>query len=201
MDSVSSSIKNELVGRQLIDTQTGDIVLITRIGSNPDDYDEPVYYTRDPSGWTGLLRAHMLSNYKVIPKEMSKSEITELQTKYEKKAREMREHNRFMDDANNNLLKILSSDSNERIMHDDLQRWLNGIVGGRERASQRDETDLSQSILLSKTDIHCAYCKVSSFSNNPHKKCSRCMTEYYCSRGCQLKHWADHKKSCKSTTQ
>ncbi len=28
------------------------------------------------------------------------------------------------------------------------------------------------------------------------KKCSRCQSEWYCRRECQVKHWSKHKKAC-----
>jgi hypothetical protein len=28
------------------------------------------------------------------------------------------------------------------------------------------------------------------------KKCSRCQSEWYCRRECQVKHWPKHKKAC-----
>jgi hypothetical protein len=28
------------------------------------------------------------------------------------------------------------------------------------------------------------------------KKCSRCQSEWYCRRECQVKHWQKHKKAC-----
>lgn len=34
-------------------------------------------------------------------------------------------------------------------------------------------------------------------SQPAEKKCSRCTTVFYCSRECQVKHWAVHKSSCK----
>lgn len=30
------------------------------------------------------------------------------------------------------------------------------------------------------------------------KKCSRCERTFYCTRECQVKHWSDHKRNCKS---
>lgn len=32
-------------------------------------------------------------------------------------------------------------------------------------------------------------------------KCSRCKAVWYCSRECQVKHWATHKKSCRDMVQ
>ena len=32
-------------------------------------------------------------------------------------------------------------------------------------------------------------------------KCSRCKAVWYCSRECQVKHWATHKTSCRDMVQ
>ncbi|XP_020030006.2 zinc finger MYND domain-containing protein 10 isoform X2 [Castor canadensis] len=37
----------------------------------------------------------------------------------------------------------------------------------------------------------CAYC-----SAEASKRCSRCQSEWYCCRECQVKHWEKHKKAC-----
>ena len=39
---------------------------------------------------------------------------------------------------------------------------------------------------------HCANCK----KLNARKKCSRCLSAYYCAKECQKKHWRIHKKDC-----
>jgi hypothetical protein len=31
------------------------------------------------------------------------------------------------------------------------------------------------------------------------KRCSRCKSVKYCSKGCQMTHWAEHKKTCKKS--
>lgn len=42
----------------------------------------------------------------------------------------------------------------------------------------------------------CGQCK-----NSAEKKCSRCELVFYCSRACQLQHWATHKSFCKSNAK
>ncbi|KAG8436162.1 hypothetical protein GDO86_007314 [Hymenochirus boettgeri] len=38
--------------------------------------------------------------------------------------------------------------------------------------------------------------KCSSCGSEATKRCSRCQTEWYCNRECQVKHWQKHKKAC-----
>ena len=42
--------------------------------------------------------------------------------------------------------------------------------------------------------FQCGMCK----SKDATKRCSRCKSEWYCNRACQVKHWKDHKKFCKT---
>ncbi|XP_022353317.1 zinc finger MYND domain-containing protein 10 isoform X1 [Enhydra lutris kenyoni] len=43
---------------------------------------------------------------------------------------------------------------------------------------------------------HCAYC-----SAEASKRCSRCQSEWYCCRECQVKHWEKHGKACVPAVQ
>jgi len=41
--------------------------------------------------------------------------------------------------------------------------------------------------------FRCAFCQ----AKDATKRCSRCKSEWYCKRECQVKHWKDHKVFCK----
>ena len=45
--------------------------------------------------------------------------------------------------------------------------------------------------------IVCTLCHRRSEKDTKMKKCSRCLTAYYCSLDCQKTHWKEHKKVCK----
>mmetsp|Transcript_4845 Transcript_4845/g.5900 ORF Transcript_4845/g.5900 Transcript_4845/m.5900 type:complete len:370 (-) Transcript_4845:133-1242(-) len=48
----------------------------------------------------------------------------------------------------------------------------------------------------------CAYCGIEEDPANPHKKCSRCKKQHYCSRDCQVAHWkGGHSKECASMSK
>ncbi len=48
----------------------------------------------------------------------------------------------------------------------------------------------------------CAKCnKAQSELSIPLKRCAKCQSESYCSRGCQVADWKAHKKSCAATQQ
>lgn len=44
----------------------------------------------------------------------------------------------------------------------------------------------------------CATCQQIEDASNPLKKCSRCSTTLYCSRGCQKADWPTHKRTCRT---
>ena len=53
--------------------------------------------------------------------------------------------------------------------------------------------------------ICCAACGAWQVDTNEgsrrFKSCARCLTTYYCSRECQIAHWAEHKLCCKRVSQ
>lgn len=51
---------------------------------------------------------------------------------------------------------------------------------------------------LGDVNVFCSFCsKVMKRADKEHKKCGRCEMEIYCSKGCQVAHWPEHKKNCK----
>lgn len=48
----------------------------------------------------------------------------------------------------------------------------------------------------SRIEVNCRHCNLVEPTNSKFKMCAKCKNVAYCSRECQVAHWAEHKKEC-----